>query len=119
MLIKSNFKRELMKLALNNNEHLVDLCNFLDFSPSQLSGVFCGRKRLRDKDWVKIQEHFNLNKLELKDLQIAEKADSNSIKINIKELSNDKKLLIAKLSTIICEIDDKTLNDLLFVIKDY
>ncbi len=100
------------KLRLDHAELLKDMAEKLEVSPSFLSAVENGKKKI-PAGWIdKIASDYSLSDEQVRDLEFAVMETQDSMELSMENLSQEKKELVFSFARKIDGFDDKTVKEI-------
>lgn len=104
-------------LRIKHHEVLADVSSFLGVSTAFVSAVECGKKQIPDEWKDKIVDHYKLNSKQEQELIDAIDLSKQSIKINMQNVSLDRKNLAIQFRRSFDNFDDETVKEILKIIE--
>ena len=104
-------------LRIKHNEVLQNAKDFLGVSVAYISAVELGKKPIPSDWYEKICEHYNLNEEEKEELKRAIDDSVQSVKVNLENVSFEKRQLAMQFQRSFDNFDEDTIEKLLEILR--
>lgn len=111
------FGKAVRKLRLDRDEILKDMAEKLDVSPSFLSAVETGKKKIPDEMLQELATHYQLKKNGLADLRRLAQESQQQFKLNVSKTKKETRGLVAAFARKFTELDQKQIDKILRVLN--
>ena len=116
--MKTKVGEYLRKIRMEHGELLRDMAKNLDVSSSFLSAVENGKKKVPDTWPMKLKEIYDLDQLQLEELQYSILESGKVIELNVENVPSENRELAVSFARRFSSLDEKEARRLLSVLND-